>query len=102
NEFLHIRGEWAVKNLNINHLRIAQEDVAIPDAHIDAEVIIGHDVVELSRESTITVEKLAVHPYIRYTIAPSETYAFGLETPEMKSQDLFDAFPKGLFESLEG
>jgi len=102
NEFLHIKGEWAIKNLNINHWRIAQKDVTVPDAHIDAEVIVGSNHVELSKESTITVKKLEVHPYIRYTTAPEKTYAFALETPEMKAQDLFDAFPKGLFESLEG
>lgn len=102
NEFLHIKGEWAVKNLNINHWRIAPEDVTLPDAHMDAEVIVGNNHVELSKESTITVKKLEVHPYIRYTTAPEKTYAIALETPEMEAQDLFDAFPKGLFESLEG
>lgn len=102
NEFLHIKGEWAVKNLNINHWRIAQKDVMVPDAHVDAEVIVGNNHIELSKESTITVKKLKVHPYIRYTAAPEKTYAFELETPEIEAQDLFDAFPKGLFESLEG
>lgn len=102
NEFLHIKGEWAVKSLNINHWRIAQEDVMVPDAHIDAELIVGSNHLELSRESTVTVKKLKVHPYLRYTVEPNETYALGLETPEMEAQDLFDAFPKGLFESLEG
>ncbi|MGV3763658.1 transglycosylase domain-containing protein [Parapedobacter sp.] len=102
NELLHIKGEWAVKNLHINHWRIAQEDVAVPDAHIDAEVIVGDSHVELSNASTVTVEKLVVHPFIRYTTQPNKTYALGLETPEMDAQDLFDAFPKGLFESLEG
>jgi len=102
NEFLHIKGEWAVKNLQVNHWRIAQKDVTVPDAHVDAEVIVGNNQVELAKESTITVRKLEVHPYIRYTTAPNKTYAVGLETPEMDAQDLFDAFPKGLFESLEG
>ncbi|WP_262248320.1 transglycosylase domain-containing protein [Parapedobacter soli] len=102
NELLHIKGEWAVKNLHINHWRIAQEDVALPDAHIDAEVIVGGSHVELSNTSTITVKKLVVHPSIHYSTLPNKTYALGLETPEMDAQDLFDAFPKGLFESLEG
>jgi len=102
NEFLHFKGEWAVKNLTMNHWRIAQEDVTVPDAHIDAEVIVGSNQVELSKESTVTVKKLAVHPFIRYTTSPTKTYAFALETPEMKAQDFFDAFPKGLFESLDG
>ncbi len=102
NEFLHIKGEWAVKNLDIDHWRIAQKPVTLPDAHIDAEVIVGTNHIELSKESTVTVRKLQVHPYLRYTVAPNETYAIGLETPEMEAQDLFDAFPKGLFESLDG
>ncbi|MFB2120757.1 transglycosylase domain-containing protein [Parapedobacter sp. 2B3] len=102
NELLHIKGEWTVKNLHINHWRIAQEEVTLPDAHIDAEVIVGGDHVELSNASTVTVENLVVHPYIRYNTQPHKTYALGLETPEMEAQDLFDAFPKGLFESLEG
>ena len=102
NEFLHIEGEWAVKNLGVSHWRIAQEEITFPDAHIDAKVIVGSHEVELSKESTVTVKKLAVHPHIRYTVAPKKTYAFGLETPDMNAQDLFDAFPKGLFESLEG
>lgn len=102
NEFLHFKGEWAVKNLTVNHWRIAQEDVVVPSAHIDAEVIVGNDHIELSKESTITVKKLVVHPFIRYTTLPNKAYAFALETPEMEAQDLFDAFPKGLFESLEG
>src|SRR5690606_33997654 len=79
-----------------------QEDVALPDAHIDAEVIVGGSHVELSNTSTITVKKLVVHPSIHYSTLPNKTYALGLETPEMDAQDLFDAFPKGLFESLEG
>lgn len=102
NELLHIKGEWAVKNLHINHWRIAPEDVGVPDAHIDAEVIVGDSHVELSNASTVTVKNLVVHPFIRYATQPSKTYALGLETPEMDAQDLFDAFPKGLFESLEG
>lgn len=102
NELLHIKGEWAVKNLHINHWRIAQKDVAVPHAHIDAEVIVGDSHLELSNESTITIENLMVHPFVRYTTQPHKTYTLGLETPEMDAQDLFDAFPKGLFESLDG
>jgi len=102
NEFLHLKGEWAVKNLTLNHWRIAPKDVVVPDAHIDAEVIVGNNHLELARTSSITVKSLVVHPYIRYTVQPRETFAAGLETPEMEAQDLFDAFPDGLFETLDG
>lgn len=102
NEFLHLKGEWAVKNLTINHRRIAEDEVVLPNAHMDAELVIGSNHLELAKETAITVKNLTIHPYIRYTRGPNETYALALETPEMEAQDLFDAFPKGLFTSLEG
>lgn len=102
NEFLHLKGEWAVKNLRVNHWRIAQEDIVLPDAHMDAEFVVGSDHLELSNKTAVTVKNLVVHPHVRYTTRPHKTYALAIETPEMDAQDLFDAFPKGLFTSLEG
>jgi len=102
NEFLHFKGDWAVKNLIIAHNRIAEDELVFPDAHMDAELIVGGNHLELSKGTTITVKKLVLHPYIRYTKQPAETYTLALETPEMDAQDLFDAFPNGLFTSLEG
>ena len=103
NELLHFKGEWAVKNLTINNWRIAEHDVVVPDAHMDAELIVGRNHVELAKETAITVKKLTVHPYFRYTAdSNTTTYTLAVETPEMEAQDLFDAFPSGLFTSLEG
>lgn len=102
NKELHVEGEWAVHNLKVNHWRISQQTVILPEAFIDASIIVGENYMELAENSAVRVKELTVHPYFRYTKAPEATYALRVSTPEMDAQDLFDAFPKGLFESLEG
>lgn len=102
NKELHLKGEWAVHSLNINHWRISQQQVDVPETFIDAEIIIGENYMELSENSSVRVRNLTILPYFRYTKSPEATYALRVRTPEMDAQDLFDAFPKGLFESLEG
>lgn len=99
---LQVNGEWSVHDLKINHWRISQQQVVLPHAFIDATIVVGDNYLELSENSEVRVKDLSVQPYFRYTKSPHATYALRLHTPEMDAQDLFDAFPKGLFESLDG
>lgn len=102
NENLLMSGRWAVKNLQLSHWRIAANDVQIPDASAQAEVIVGKEYIGLDKNSEIKIRKLELHPHGRYTLYPRKTIAFGVTTPQMEAQDIFDSFPAGLFESLEG
>ena len=99
---LHFKGEWAVRNLTVNNWRISETDVVLPQAHMDAELIVGNNHIELAKETAVTVKNLTLHPYFRYTTGLHPTYSIALETPKINAQDLFDAFPSGLFTSLEG
>lgn len=99
---LQVIGEWSVNGLKVSHRRISQQQVILPEAFIDATIVVGDDYLELAENSEVRVKDLTVHPYFRYVQSPHATYALRLNTPEMDAQDLFDAFPKGLFESLEG
>ncbi len=101
NENLQISGRWAIRNLQLNHWRIAENDIGIPDAHAQVRVIVGKEYVALDKNSEVKVRKLKLHPYGRYTLYPRKTYAFGVSTPQMEAQDMFDSFPVGLFESLD-
>lgn len=101
NKELHIVGQWAVHDLKVNHWRIAQQQVVVPQVVIDAEFVVGENFIELSEKSNIRVNNLNIMPHFRYTRYPEATYDFRLRTPEMEAQGLFDAIPKGLFESLE-
>ncbi|MEJ6980973.1 biosynthetic peptidoglycan transglycosylase [Pedobacter sp. P351] len=97
-----IYGSWAIRNLLINHPKIAANDVLLQSGAIDADVVIGENFVALDSTSVIYLKNIKANPYIKYTNSPKKTYALKLKTEELNAQQLFDAFPVGLFESLEG
>lgn len=91
-----------LQNFLINHWRIASNDVTIPKASAQAEVVVGKDFIELTKETEIHLNKITAHPYGKLTLLPHKIYELGMEIPEMDAQDVFDSFPNGLFESLDG
>ena len=97
-----ISGTWAIKNLLINHPRIAGNDIVVPSASIDADMIFGENYVAIDSTSTIHLKNIDAHPFIKYTLGSKKIYELQLHTEEMDAQQLFNAFPQGLFESLEG
>lgn len=101
NEF-RIYGSWAIRNLLINHPKIASNDIIVPSGAINADVLIGENFIALDSTSIIHLKNVKANPYIRYTTSPKKTYALKLKTDNLDAQELFNSFPVGLFESLEG
>ena len=99
---LEIRGSWSVKNLLINHKRIAGNDIIIPDAAVDADMVIGQNFVSIDSTSTFHLKNIEFHPFIKYTLTPEKIYELKLHTQELNAQEVINSFPQGLFESLEG
>lgn len=99
---LIISGSWAVKNLLVNHPKIASENVIIRDGSIAAFMRFEKKAIGLDSSSVIHINNITINPFIRYTIAPHKVYELKLHTPLLNAQQLFDAFPQGMFESLEG
>lgn len=97
-----ISGSWAISNLLINHPKIASNDVIIPSASIDADITVGENFLAVDSSSTIHLKTLRAHPFIKYTLSPKKIYELKLHTEEMDAQELFNSFPLGLFESLDG
>lgn len=97
-----IEGSWSVRNLLINHPKIAANDIIVPDAKIDANMLIGPNYVALDSSSTVFLKKATIHPYLKYTLTPNKIYEVKLLAPEQDAQEIFNSFPQGLFESLEG
>ncbi len=92
----HIEGASAY------HPRISEQSVELPQGHFDGELLVGKEYVELTENSRIQVERLEAIPYLKYSAEPAAAFDFSLETPLMEAQDFFDAWPRGLFSSLDG
>lgn len=97
-----ISGSWGVKNLLINQKRISAADIIVPDAKVDADMLIGENFVCLDSTSTVYLKNATVHPYLKYTLSPNKIYEMKINAEEQDAQAIFDSFPLGLFESLEG
>lgn len=97
-----ISGSWSVKNLLVNHPKIASNDIVVPDAKIDANMLIGKNYVALDSSSTVFLKKAAIHPYVKYTLSPNKIYELKLHAPVQDAQEALSSFPQGLFESLDG
>jgi len=99
---LSVSGGWGAKNLVLKHWRISESDIVIPQGHIDAEIKIGENYIGLDKKSEIKIKKLIAHPFGKITFKPHQTIALGIEMPELEAQDMFDSFPNGMFDNLEG
>lgn len=97
-----ISGSWAIKNLLVNQKRLSADDITVPAASIEADMIIGENFVALDSTSTIHMRDAVLHPYLKYTLSPNKIYEVKLKADEQEAQALFNSFPGGLFESLDG
>jgi hypothetical protein len=99
---LKISGLFEVKNMLVKHPRISAADVIVERASMDAEMLIGENFISIDSASTIHIKDIDIHPFIKYTVSPAKIYEFKIRTDEMDAQQIFNSFPQGLFESLEG
>ncbi|SDQ01726.1 Transglycosylase [Mucilaginibacter sp. OK268] len=97
-----IYGSWAVHNLLINHPGISSDNIVFPDASIDANVFVGSNYVSVDSSSLIHIKKLTAHPFIKYTLNPVKIYELKINTGWLNAADIFDSFPSGMFDALDG
>ncbi|WP_020598966.1 transglycosylase domain-containing protein [Spirosoma panaciterrae] len=120
-----MEGAGSVRNLRINHPAIARTDVLVPRAAMDAHLFVGENYVGVDSSSTLHLGEVSAHPFLKYTLSetseqsnlkqarhttseeeesagPGKIYEVQLHTGQMDAQSLFNSFPQGLFESLEG
>ncbi|OOQ61365.1 biosynthetic peptidoglycan transglycosylase [Mucilaginibacter pedocola] len=92
----------SVRNLLVNHAGLSAKDIIVPSGAIDANIFVGSNYLALDSSSVIHLKKIKANPYFKYTLNPVKIYEAKIHTGWMNAQDVFDSFPIGLFESLEG
>ena len=80
---LVIEGSWAVKNLLINHPRVASNDIIVPDGSIDANMSVGENYVAIDSSSVIHLKNITANPYLKYTLSPNKIYEAKLHPEEL-------------------
>lgn len=99
---LHVDGYASIKNFMVNHRRIANQDVVIDNARFDYRFLFGEDFVALDSTSTMQLNKIKVHPFLKYSVEEDTIYEMKARIPKMQAQDFIVSLPKGLFTNFEG
>ncbi len=99
---LKIFGNWTIKNLLVNHIKIAQKDVVVNRAAVDCNMFIGENFISIDSSSIAYLGEIIIHPFIKYSIGSNKIYELEIETENLAAQSFFNSFPQGLFETLEG
>lgn len=99
---LTLSGGWEFQNLRVKHRRLSEEDVLVPNAIAQGQINIGKSAIEVDPKSRIQVEEFEFQPYVKFIPNPDKIVSLSVHTGKFKAQQLFDAIPKGLFETLEG
>ncbi|RWX00233.1 transglycosylase domain-containing protein [Flavobacterium cerinum] len=99
---LHVDGYASIRNFMVNHARISKKDVVIDDARFDYRFLFGSDFIALDSTSTVRLNKIKFHPFIKYSVAEDTTYQLKARIPKMAAQDFIVSLPSGLFTNFEG
>lgn len=99
---LALSGKWAFENLQVKHRRLSEEEVVLPEAVGEGQLNIGKTAIEIDPSSKIRVKDLVFQPYLQFIPKPDKIVRLSVHTGRFQAQNLFDAIPKGLFETLEG
>lgn len=99
---LHVDGYASIRNFMVNHARISKKDVVIDDARFDYRFLFGSDFIALDSTSTVRLNKIKFHPFIKYSVAEDTTYTLKARIPKMAAQDFIVSLPSGLFTNFEG
>ncbi|WCT12274.1 biosynthetic peptidoglycan transglycosylase [Mucilaginibacter jinjuensis] len=92
----------SVRNMLINHAALSSNDIVVPQASMDANLFVGENYVSVDSSSVIRIKDIVANPYIKYTLRPNKIYELKVHTGWIDAQNIWNSFPQGMFESLEG
>ena len=99
---LHIDGATSVTNLIVNHPKIAKNDVILKNVKMDYKFLFGENFVAVDEGTVVELNKIIVHPYLKYEKDKSKIYTLKVHIPEMEAQDFITSLPDGLFNNFKG
>ena len=99
---LRIEQNIAVRNFQINHWRLAKEDVIFPKASFNGRIKINERGFELDSSSTATLNSASFKVFTSYQTKPDTVFALKVSMPETVSDTFFHALPGGIFNTLKG
>lgn len=99
---LHIDGFASIRNLLVNHEKIARKDVIIEEARFDYRFVAGPDFIQLDSTSKLQFNKVSCIPFVGLSTHEDTIYEMHITIPDMRAQDFIESLPEGLFTHFKG
>ncbi len=99
---LKIEGATFLKNLTVNHPRIAPRDVVIDNADFNFNFIVKSNKIALDTTSSFVLNSIKIKPFIAYDTEKDTIYTLKVAVPKMMAQDFINSLPSGLFPHFTG
>jgi hypothetical protein len=102
NDEIQISTDCEARNLQLNHWRLAKEDVGFTNPRFSGICKIGNEVIELDSSSTFYLQGVPFKMYAKYSTVQGKSLSLNIQMPEIDSDSFFNALPKGMFGTLKG
>ncbi len=99
---LTLEGSLALGGLELNHRRVAADNVMVPIAVLDYRLEIGRDHIELGGPTLARLHRLRFQPLLRFEARPERRLRLRVPETRFAAADLFASLPAGLFTRLAG
>ena len=99
---LTIKGTARINNLELNHPKIADEDVRVNNGALDYVITLGENYYSLDTLSRVRINKMVVYPQASLITKPSKQISLKVRSAKTEANDFFQSLPAGMFESFEG
>ncbi|MBO0931629.1 transglycosylase domain-containing protein [Fibrella aquatilis] len=102
-----LEGAGSVRNLRLNHPALSPSDVVVRRAAMDANLFVGENYVGVDSSSVLYLGEVKARPFVKYTLpnakaGTGKVFDVQMHTDNLDAQALFNSFPQGLFQSLDG
>lgn len=101
-EKLKLVGSASFKGMKVNHRRLSENAIILPDAKVSGEILVSENSLEILKSTEVTAKDFTFHPYVKYIHRPVKELELSIHAGTFAAQTFFDALPKGLFHNLDG
>lgn len=102
NSLVTVAGNVAIKGLDVDHPRIATQQVDLGNGSMEYAINIGSNYYEFDSTTTMVFNRLSLHPYLKYQGKPDRQITLKIDKQDFPADDLFASLPPGLFQNLDG
>jgi hypothetical protein len=98
---LWLEGNCVLGQFEINQKNLSSQKITFPGCSMKFDIAFGKNFMQLDSISVITLGKLTVHPYLRYSPSPYDTVSFACTVSRFTVNDFYNSLPAELFPNLK-